>query len=91
MDCARCHPDCSSQVTEFAGSWLPPKEAANSDVDLDNPQHVEKLIKVFRAASAHRMTIAVHLHPSFRRHRHPRSVRMKTASSSCNYCSTIIF
>jgi predicted TIM-barrel fold metal-dependent hydrolase len=41
----------------------------NSDVDLDNPQHVEKLIKVFRAASAHRMTIAVHLHPSFRRHR----------------------
>jgi hypothetical protein len=38
-------------------------------VDLDNPQHVEKLRRVFAAASAQRMTIAVHMHSSVTRHR----------------------
>ena len=41
----------------------------NSDVELDNPQHVEKLRQVFASASAHRMTIAVHMHSSVTRHR----------------------
>jgi predicted TIM-barrel fold metal-dependent hydrolase len=41
----------------------------NSDVDLDNPDHVEKLRKVFQAAAAHHMAIAVHMHSSVTRHR----------------------
>jgi predicted TIM-barrel fold metal-dependent hydrolase len=41
----------------------------NSDVDLDNPKHVEILRKVFEAASAHHMAITVHMHPSIARHR----------------------
>jgi predicted TIM-barrel fold metal-dependent hydrolase len=41
----------------------------NSDVDLDNPEHVEDLGKVFQAASAHHMAIVVHMHPSVTRHR----------------------
>jgi predicted TIM-barrel fold metal-dependent hydrolase len=41
----------------------------NSDVDLDNPQHVEKVRQVFAAASTHQMTIAVHMHSSVTRHR----------------------
>jgi predicted TIM-barrel fold metal-dependent hydrolase len=41
----------------------------NSDVDLDNPEHVEKLRQVFRAASTHHMAITVHMHSSITRHR----------------------
>lgn len=41
----------------------------NSDVDLDNPEHVRKLRKVFRAADRHRMAIVVHLHSNFDHHR----------------------
>ena len=41
----------------------------NSDVDLDNPQHVEQLRRVFRAANEHRMAIAVHLRSSVTRKR----------------------
>ncbi|MGH9341372.1 MAG: amidohydrolase family protein [Acidobacteriota bacterium] len=32
----------------------------NSDVDLENPQHIVKLREVFRAANANRMAIVVH-------------------------------
>jgi uncharacterized protein len=41
----------------------------NSDVDLDNPQHVEQLRRVFRAANEHRMAIAVHMRSSVTRKR----------------------
>jgi predicted TIM-barrel fold metal-dependent hydrolase len=41
----------------------------NSDVDLDNPEHVEKVRRVFQAASAHQMAITVHMHSSVTRHR----------------------
>jgi predicted TIM-barrel fold metal-dependent hydrolase len=33
----------------------------NSDVDLDNPEHVEQLRRVFRAANGNAMAIVVHL------------------------------
>jgi predicted TIM-barrel fold metal-dependent hydrolase len=36
----------------------------NSDVDFDNPAHVQRLQEVFRAADAHRMAIVVHLRSS---------------------------
>ena len=36
----------------------------NSDVQLDNPAHVEQLGRVFRAANQHRMAIVVHLRAS---------------------------
>ena len=41
----------------------------NSDVDLDNPQHVEQLRRVFRAANEHRMAIVVHMRSSVTRQR----------------------
>jgi predicted TIM-barrel fold metal-dependent hydrolase len=41
----------------------------NSDVQLDHPAHVEQLRRVFRAASAHRMAIVVHLRASISRKR----------------------
>jgi predicted TIM-barrel fold metal-dependent hydrolase len=41
----------------------------NSDVDLDNPEHVARLRQVFQAADEHRMAIAVHLRPSVTRDR----------------------
>lgn len=41
----------------------------NSDVDLDNPQNVEMVRKVFRAANARRMPIVVHLHTSISKKR----------------------
>ena len=34
---------------------------ANSDVQLENPEHLEKLRHVFRAANEHHMAIAIHL------------------------------
>jgi uncharacterized protein len=41
----------------------------NSDVQLDNPTHVEQLAQVFRAANAHHMAIVVHLRASISRQR----------------------
>jgi len=41
----------------------------NSDVDFDNPQHVEQLRRMFRAANEHRMAIAVHMRSSVTRKR----------------------
>lgn len=41
----------------------------NSDVDLENPQHLAKLRQVFLAANAHRMAIVVHMRPSVTRGR----------------------
>src|SRR5439155_26511854 len=41
----------------------------NSDVQLDDPAHVEQLRRVFRAANEHRMAIVVHLRASLSRHR----------------------
>ena len=41
----------------------------NSDVQLDNPRHVERLRRIFRAADDHRMAIVVHLRASISRKR----------------------
>src|SRR6266481_5479707 len=41
----------------------------NSDVDLDNPKHVEQLRRVLRAANEHRMAIVIHMRPSVTRKR----------------------
>lgn len=41
----------------------------NSDVQLDNPAHVEQLGRVFRAANAHHMAIVIHLRASISRQR----------------------
>lgn len=41
----------------------------NSDVDVDNPEHVSRLREVFRAANASGMAIVVHLRPSVTRRR----------------------
>jgi predicted TIM-barrel fold metal-dependent hydrolase len=41
----------------------------NSDVQLDNPEHVEQLRRVFRAANERRMAIVVHLRASISRNR----------------------
>ncbi len=42
---------------------------ANSDVDVKNPQHVERLRAVFHAANEHRMAIVVHLRSTLSRQR----------------------
>ncbi len=41
----------------------------NSDVDLDNSEHVRALQKVFAAADRHGMAITVHLHANVDHHR----------------------
>ena len=41
----------------------------NSDVQLENPEHVEKLARVFRAANAHHLAIVVHMRASISRKR----------------------
>lgn len=41
----------------------------NSDVQLDDPQHVEKVKQVFRAANSHRMAIVVHMRASITKKR----------------------
>ena len=41
----------------------------NSDVDLDNPEHIVRLQRVFRAANANGMAIAVHMRSSIARNR----------------------
>ena len=42
---------------------------ANSDVDVENPQHVERLRAVFHAANENRMAIVVHLRSTLSRQR----------------------
>ncbi len=46
----------------------------NSDVDLDNPEHVRALQKVFAAADRHGMAVTVHLHANID-HRRPYGTR----------------
>lgn len=41
----------------------------NSDVDVDNPEHLAKVREVFRAANAHGMAIVVHMHANIDHHR----------------------
>lgn len=41
----------------------------NSDVQMENPEHFEKLKKVFQAANTHRMAIVVHLRASLSKKR----------------------
>jgi len=41
----------------------------NSDVQVDNHQHIEQLQKVFRAANAHHMAIVIHMRASLSRKR----------------------
>jgi hypothetical protein len=59
---ARCaqNPNLSSGLKMHFG---------NSDVDLDDPVHVEALRNAFQSAIAHHMAIVVHMHPSVTRHR----------------------
>ncbi len=41
----------------------------NADVQLENPAHVEKLARVFRAANAHRLAMVIHMRASISRKR----------------------
>ena len=41
----------------------------NSDVQLENPEHLEKLKSIFRAANSHRMAIVVHMRASISKQR----------------------
>ncbi|MFZ0061316.1 MAG: amidohydrolase family protein [Pyrinomonadaceae bacterium] len=41
----------------------------NSDVQLENPEHLEQLRRVFRAANQHRMVIVIHMRASISRKR----------------------
>jgi predicted TIM-barrel fold metal-dependent hydrolase len=41
----------------------------NSDVDLDNPENVARVRRVFAAANRYHMPIVVHMHPSVDMHR----------------------
>lgn len=41
----------------------------NSDVDLDNPDHLARVRRVFHAANEHHMAIVVHLHANIDHHR----------------------
>jgi len=37
----------------------------NSDVQLENPEHIEKLKNIFKAANANRMSMVIHMRASF--------------------------
>jgi predicted TIM-barrel fold metal-dependent hydrolase len=41
----------------------------NSDVNVDNAEHLERVRQVFRAANQHRMAITVHMHANIDHHR----------------------
>jgi predicted TIM-barrel fold metal-dependent hydrolase len=41
----------------------------NSDIDVDNPEHLAQVRRVFRAANRHRMAITVHMPANIDRHR----------------------
>jgi predicted TIM-barrel fold metal-dependent hydrolase len=57
---------CSHDPYLSAGLKL---HLGNSDVDLDNPEHVRRLREVFRSADRHHMAIVVHLHANVDHHR----------------------
>jgi predicted TIM-barrel fold metal-dependent hydrolase len=57
---------CASKPTLCHGLKL---HFGNSDVQLDNPAHVEQLRRVFQVANEHRMAIVVHLRASISRQR----------------------
>jgi uncharacterized protein len=57
---------CSRDANLRAGLKL---HFGNSDVDLDNAEHIAKLQQVFRAADRHGMAITVHLHANVDHHR----------------------
>jgi predicted TIM-barrel fold metal-dependent hydrolase len=57
---------CASNPTLSGGIKL---HFGNSDVQLDDPLHVEHLRRVFRAANEHRTAIVVHLRASISRKR----------------------
>jgi len=57
---------CSRDSTLRRGIKL---HFGNSDVQLDNPEHLEQLRRVFRAANEHRMAIVVHLRANIDRRR----------------------
>ncbi len=42
----------------------------NSDVQLENSEHIEKLTNIFRAANSHRMAIVLHMRVSISKKRH---------------------
>jgi predicted TIM-barrel fold metal-dependent hydrolase len=41
----------------------------NSDVNVDNPEHLNQLRRIFRAANQHKMAIIVHMHANIDHHR----------------------
>lgn len=41
----------------------------NSDLDVNNPDHLDRLRQVFRAANEHRMALVVHMHANIDHHR----------------------
>jgi predicted TIM-barrel fold metal-dependent hydrolase len=41
----------------------------NSDVNVDNPEHLARVRRVFRAANEHHMAIVVHMHANIDHHR----------------------
>ena len=57
---------CANDPRLHAGLKL---HFGNSDVDLDNPQHVEQLRRIFRAANERGMPIVVHMRSSVTRRR----------------------
>jgi uncharacterized protein len=57
---------CADQANRGMGVKL---HFGNSDVQLDDPAHVEQLGRVFQAANAHRMPILVHLRASISKDR----------------------
>jgi len=57
---------CAGQPLHRRGIKL---HFGNSDVQLDDSAHVERLRRIFRAANQHRMAIVVHLRASVSRHR----------------------
>jgi predicted TIM-barrel fold metal-dependent hydrolase len=60
----------------------------NSDLQLDNPTHVERLGQVFRAANRHRMAIVVHLRASISQHRLYGAKHASFWSSCCRWRPT---
>jgi len=57
---------CAKDTNLRAGLKL---HFGNSDVDVDNPEHLARVRRVFRAANRHRMAITVHMHANIDHHR----------------------
>src|SRR5947207_3572289 len=49
----------------------------NSDVDVENPEHADRLRAAFRSANDHRMPLIVHLRPTASRHRPYRAAQAR--------------